>query len=101
FGARWQGSPADEPRTWRLVFEAVPLSISPVGMAAEALWQDEVGEYDGPLEVPVRLRPALSSALNAMGKVDEGYYHSLTGRLETIQHVLDVLVAMRRQTDRH
>jgi hypothetical protein len=92
-GACWQGSPAEEPRSWRLVFDAVPLSISPVGMAAQAIYEDEVGEYDGALDVPDSLRGSLARALEAMGEVDEAYYYSLTGRFETIQHVLDVLVA--------
>jgi hypothetical protein len=92
-GAHWEGSPAGEPREWRLVFEAVPLSISPVGMAAQAIYEDDVGEYDGALDVPPKLHGALERALEAMGEVDEAYYYSLTGRFETIQHVLDVLVA--------
>ena len=96
-GAQWQGSPAEEPRDWRLVFDAVPLSISPVGMAAQAIYEDEIGEYDGALDVPVTLRGALERALEAMGEVDEAYYYSLTGRFETIQHVLDVLVAGKQQ----
>jgi hypothetical protein len=96
FGAHWEGSPAEEPRTWRLVFDAVPLSLHPVGMAAQAIWQDEVGEYDGTLEAPPELVPALERALLTMGEVDEAYYYSLTGRLETIQHLLDVLVAARQ-----
>ena len=96
-GARWEGSPAAEPREWRLVLDAVPLSISPVGMAAQAIYEDEVGEYDGALDVPPGLRRALERALEAMGEVDEAYYYSLTGRFETIQHVLDVLVAGQKQ----
>ena len=45
------------------------------------------------LQVSDALRPLLARALEAMGEVDEEYYYSLTGRLETVQHVLDVLVA--------
>jgi len=91
-GARWDTT-AREPAKWRLVLAAAPLSFYPVGMAAEAIFQDEVDGYDGSLQVSDALRPLLARALEAMGEVDEEYYYSLTGRLETVQHVLDVLVA--------
>jgi hypothetical protein len=96
FGAEWKGSPAEDPRAWTLSFAAAPLSISPVGMAAEAIYHDEVGEYDGSLHAPPLLLDALEQALSSMADVPEDYYYSLTGRLETIQHVLDVLVQASR-----
>jgi hypothetical protein len=95
-GAAWRGSPADEPRTWTLEFDAVPLSIHPVGMAAEAVWRDEVGDYDGSLHMPPEQREALARALAALSDVTEEYYYSLTGRFETIEHLLEVLAEARR-----
>ena len=91
-GGHWDTT-AREPQKWRLVLSAAPLSFHPIGMAAEAIYKDEVDGYDGSLEVSDALRPLLARALEAMGEVDEEYYYSLTGRLETVQHVLDVLVA--------
>ena len=99
-GGAWAGAPTEEPRLWRLTFAAAPLTIHPVGMTAEAIYQEEVAGYDGLLEVPPALRPSLERALDAMGEVTEETYYSLTGRLETCQHLLDVLVAGRQAARR-
>jgi len=93
-GGRWDTTDED-PKRWRLTFDAAPLWIFPIGMAAEAVYEGDVSEYDGSLHVVAVLEPLLARALAAMGEVDEEYYYSLTGRLETIQHVLDVLAAAR------
>ena len=39
----------------------------------------------------------LLEALEATPPVDEAYYYSLTGRLETLAHALDILVEIERR----
>jgi hypothetical protein len=95
-GGTWQAEKDAPPEQWMLVFDLVPLRISPVGMAVESIFKAEVDGYDGSLHVPGSLLPALEAALTAMGEVEEDYYYSLTGRLETVQHLIDVLAASQR-----
>jgi hypothetical protein len=95
FGGTWRKAPPDDPKEWTLELAPFPLSVHPIGMAAEALYEAEVADHDGSLHVPAEAEPALENALLAMGQVTEEYYYSLTGRFETIEHVLDILCAAR------
>jgi hypothetical protein len=75
----------------------VALDFSPVGMAAEALRRDEVGGYDASLATRPEWMGPLADALAAVPPIEEEYYYSLTGRLETIAHAVDILVELERQ----
>jgi hypothetical protein len=39
----------------------------------------------------------LAEALSASPPVDEAYYYSLTGRLETIEHAIQILLELKRR----
>lgn len=97
FGGRWVLDDAAAPARWRIELEPAPLSFHPVGMAAEALRGDEVEGYDATFAARDDLMGALSEALESSPPVDQAYYYSLTGRLETLEHALDILVEIERR----
>ncbi len=96
FGGEWHLETA-EPATWRIDVAAADVHFYPVGMAAEALLREGAPGYDATFETRPGLTEFLSDALAAMPPVEESYYYSLTGRLETLTHVVDVLVDLKRQ----
>ena len=95
FGGKWvtDGDPAE----WRVELEPAPLTFHPVGMAAEALRGEEVEGYDASFSTREDLMGPLLEALEAAPPVDEAYYYSLTGRLETLAHALDILTEIERR----
>ena len=95
FGGRWVLEP--EPARWRVELDGVPLHFFPVGMAATALAEGEVAGYDASFATGPELTGPLGDALSAVPPVEESYYYSLTGRLETLHHAADVLVELERQ----
>jgi hypothetical protein len=97
FGGRWVIEPGAEPSEWRVELEPVELRFYPAGMAAEALRQGEVEGYDAGFATRAEWTGRLEEALAAMPPVDEQYYYSFTGRLETLEHAVDVLVELERQ----
>lgn len=100
FGGRWITD--GEPAEWRVELEPAPLSFHPVGMAAEALRGDEVDGYDASFSTRDDLMGPLLEALESAPPVDEAYYYSLTGRLETLEHALDILAELeRRKREKH
>jgi hypothetical protein len=96
FGGRWALETAD-PATWRVELEPVELRFYPAGMAAEALRRDEVPGWDASFSTAPALMGPLADALAAAPPVDESYYYSLTGRLETLEHAVDVLTELKRR----
>lgn len=96
FGGRWVLE-GDDPAGWRVELDPVELRFHPVGMAAEALRQDEVPGYDASFATSKNLTPALEDALARVPPVEESYYYSLTGRLETLEHAVDILTDLARQ----
>jgi hypothetical protein len=66
-------------------------------MAAAALVGDEVDGYDSSFATRDELMGPLSEALAAAPPVDEHYFYSLTGRLETLAEALDILAELARQ----
>ena len=66
-------------------------------MAAEALRGEEVEGYDASFTTREDLMGPLLEALESTPPVDEAYYYSLTGRLETLAHALDILVEIERR----
>ena len=95
-GGHWLIEDAD-PNHWRVELTPAPLTFHPVGMAAEALRGGEVDGFDGNFVTRNDLTGPLSVALEGAPPVDEGYYYSLTGRLETLEHVTDLLVEIERK----
>lgn len=97
FGGRWVIAPGSEPARWRVELEPAELGFFPIGMAAEALAQGELEGYDGSFSTKPEWMEPLAEALAASPPVDEAYYYSLTGRLETLEHALQVLVELARR----
>jgi len=96
FGGSWHADSAD-PAQWRVELSPAPLWFYPVGMAAEALRGEEVDGYDASFATRDDLMGPLLEALESAPPVDEAYYYSLTGRLETLAHALDILTEIERR----
>ncbi|HEX8953088.1 MAG TPA: hypothetical protein VF945_14635 [Polyangia bacterium] len=96
FGGRWVIEGQD-PAEWTVELAPAPLTFHPVGMAAEALRGEEVDGYDASFAARDDLMGPLLEALESAPPVDEAYYYSLTGRLETLTHALDLLVEIERR----
>jgi hypothetical protein len=96
FGGRWVLDDEDPPR-WLVELEPAPLRFFPAGMAAEALRGEEVEGYDASFATRDDLMGPLAEALARSPPVDEAYYYSLTGRLETLEQALDILVELERR----
>jgi hypothetical protein len=93
-GGRWEIS--DDPAAWRVVLPT-GLNFSPVGFVASAIAQADVDDFDSELDAPLRMRPYVQQTLSRMGEVSVEDYYSLCGRLDTVEHVHEVLVAVAAQ----
>lgn len=96
-GGRWIKT-GDDPAAWRIEIARAGLHFSPVGMAAEAVRAGEVEGYDGSLQPDPRFADAFEEAVSRLQPVEESYYYSLTGRLETLEHAADILLELERQS---
>ncbi len=93
-GGRWEVT-GDEAE-WRVVLPT-GLNFSPLGFVAAALAQADVDEFDSEFDAPARMRPYVQQTLARMGEVPLEDYYSLCGRLDTLEHVHEVLVAVAAQ----
>lgn len=93
-GGRWELSEKDIE--WRMVLPT-GLNFAPAGFVASAIAQADLGDIDSELEAPPRMRPHVQQALARMGEVSVDDYYSLCGRLDTLEHVHEVLVAVAAQ----
>jgi hypothetical protein len=91
-GGEWRIEDEHDPAAWRL--ELAGVTVSPVGLAAGAILQADTDEYDGSMEVSAADRPAVEEALEGREAPEDEYY-SLSGRLETLMFVADVIAARR------
>lgn len=92
-GGRWDGT-TEEVAEWRMILPT-GVQFSPAGFVAAAITRsEELEDFDGGLEAPPRMRPYLAEALTRMGEVTEDDYYSLCGRLDTLEHVHAVLLAV-------
>jgi len=73
------------------------LNFSPAGFVASAIAQADLDDLDSELDAPPRMRPYVQQALQRMGEVSVEDYYSLCGRLDTLEHVHEVLVAVAAQ----
>src|SRR5205823_3390544 len=93
-GGRWDMSSGQgEPLGWRMVLPT-GIHFSPAGFVAAAIIQGDLDDVDTALDAPPRTRPHLERALERMGDVTVEDYYSLCGRLDTLEHVHEVLVAV-------
>src|SRR5262245_55902271 len=88
-GGVWQ----QDGTEWRLVLGA-GITLTPAAMAAEAIAQGSVGDYDATFDVPDDHRGAVEDALSDR-EVPEEEYYSLSGRLETLTTVAELIAARR------
>jgi hypothetical protein len=93
-GGRWEAS--GEENQWR-VWLPTGINFSPAGFVAAAIAQADLDDLDSEIDAPARMRPYLQQALARMGEVSVEDYYSLCGRLDTLEHVHEVLVAVAAQ----
>lgn len=93
-GGRWEL--ADEETAWRMVLPT-GLNFSPVGFVAAAIARADLEDLDSEIAAPPRTLPYVQQALARMGEVSIDDYYSLCGRLDTLEHVHEVLVAVAAQ----
>jgi hypothetical protein len=93
-GGRWEMTGEDQD--WRVVLPT-GLNFSPAGFVASAIAQADLDEIDTSIDAPPRMRPYVQQTLQRMGEVSIEDYYSLCGRLDTLEHVHEVLVAVAAQ----
>jgi hypothetical protein len=93
-GGRWEL--ADREAEWRMVLPT-GLNFSPVGFVAAAIARADLEDLDSEIAAPPRMLPHVQRALARMGEVTVDDYYSLCGRLDTLEHVHEVLVAIAAQ----
>jgi hypothetical protein len=93
-GGRWEL--ADQEAEWRIVLPT-GLNFSPVGFVAAAIARADLEDLDSEIAAPPRMLPYVQNALARMGEVTVDDYYSLCGRLDTLEHVHEVLVAVAAQ----
>ena len=93
-GGRWELG--DEEVEWRIVLPT-GINFSPAGFVAAAIAKADLDDLDSELTAPPRMLPYVQQALARMGEVSIDDYYSLCGRLDTLEHVHEVLVAVAAQ----
>lgn len=88
--------PRSNEAEWRVVLPT-GLNFSPLGFVASAIAQGDVEEFDSEFDAPPRMRPYVQQTLARMGEVPLEDYYSLCNRLDTLEHVHEVLVAVAAQ----
>jgi hypothetical protein len=93
-GGRWEagGNEAE----WRVVLPT-GIHFSPAGFVAAAIARADLDDLDSEIAAPPRMLPYVQQALARMGEVTADDYYSLCGRLDTLEHVHEVLVAVAAQ----
>ena len=95
FGGTWHLE-TQEPERWRLELAVLPLSLYPVGVAYQAMARgQDTDRYDDLLHVGEAQQALLREVLGRI-RVTEDEYYGLCGRYDTLEHVVDVLVAARK-----
>jgi len=93
-GGRWElGS---QEADWRVVLPT-GIHFSPVGFVAAAIARADLDDLDSEIAAPPRMLPYVQQTLARMGEVTVDDYYSLCGRLDTLEHVHEVLVAVAAQ----
>jgi hypothetical protein len=93
-GGRWEL--AGDEAEWRIVLPT-GINFSPAGFVAAAIARADLDDLDTEITAPPRMVPYLQQALARMGDVSVDDYYSLCGRLDTLEHVHEVLVAVAAQ----
>jgi hypothetical protein len=93
-GGRWETGGDDDE--WRVVLPT-GLNFAPAGFVAAAIAMADLDDLDSEFDAPPRMRPYVQRTLERMGEVSVEDYYSLCGRLDTLEHVHEVLVAVAAQ----
>ncbi|HET9622000.1 MAG TPA: hypothetical protein VFP84_11580 [Kofleriaceae bacterium] len=93
-GGRWELG--EKTADWRVVLPT-GLNFSPAGFVAAAIAQADLEDFDSEIAAPPRMMPYVQQALARMGEVTVEEYYSLCGRLDTLEHLHEVLVAVAAQ----
>jgi hypothetical protein len=93
-GGRWELG--NEEAEWRVVLPT-GIHFSPAGFVAAAIARADLDDLDSELAAPPRMLPYVQQALARMGEVSVDDYYSLCGRLDTLEHIHEVLVAVAAQ----
>jgi hypothetical protein len=93
-GGRWELG--REEAEWRMVLPT-GINFSPAGFVAAAIARADLEDLDSEIAAPPRMMPYLQQTLARMGEVSVDDYYSLCGRLDTLEHVHEVLVAVAAQ----
>lgn len=91
-GGRWDTS-SEDVTEWRVVLPT-GLNFSPAGFVAAAIVRADLDDLDTTIDAPPRMLPFVEQTLGRMSDVTEDDYYSLCGRLDTLEHVHEVLVAV-------
>ena len=94
-GGRWDGGSGIQ-EDWRVILPT-GLTFSPSGFVAAAIAHSDLDDFDSELDAPARMKPYVQQALSRMGEVPVDEYYSLCNRLDTLEHVHEVLVAVAAQ----
>jgi hypothetical protein len=100
-GGRWELG-AGTPEGWRFILPT-GLSFLPARYALGAITrgqgQDGAAETDelADLDSPDMLREMIDNAIAAMGDIEEDVFYSLCGRLDTLEHLHEVVAAHAAQ----
>ncbi len=96
-GGRWD-LVGDDPRTYRLTLLGSGATISPAGMVVAALHGDDVEDWDATVRAPAKWKNMLERVLAESAPVEVEYFFSLTGRLESLQRVAELVADFERLT---
>ncbi len=92
FPCRWRAD-SDDPKSWVIEFDHVPLRFSPIGAAAEALLEQYAEGWGAALATSQEETEALGERLSAAPPVPEDEFFALTTRLEVLQIAVEWLRA--------
>ena len=90
-GGHWEDREDLAPIDWKLRL-AGDVAICPGGMAALAVLQAESEGVDGEYDVPSASQPLVEDALASRGRVAEDEFYSLSGRLEVLRWIIDIVL---------
>jgi hypothetical protein len=91
-GGSWDDRDDQAPIDWTLELSG-GVSITPGGLAALAILQAETEGVDGEIDVPRGARDLVEQALASRGRVAEDEFYSLSGRLEILMFIVDLVVS--------
>jgi len=96
-GGEWEDREDAPPLDWKVRLPG-GVSFCPGGMAALAVLQAESEGVDGEIDVPEGARALVEDALAARGRVAEDEYYSLSGRLEVLMFIVDLVIGSAAAT---